>query len=153
MTVPFCRNHRKASELPPSEMTRAQKYESPYSPDWERVFEMDAHEQRDIKTTHAYARGNRRAHVPYTESQAIMEAPPGAPIPKSHEEGHDQHERIVDAIDRLDSRSRYIFDALALGQGSLRSVGKELSLSKTQIDRIYKAALATLQNELKDMVD
>lgn len=81
-----------------------------------------------------------------------MEAAPMAEIQKSHEEGHADHERIVDAIDRLDSRSRWIFDAIAIGGKSYRVVGKELNLSKTQIDRIYKAALLKLQTELKDMV-
>jgi RNA polymerase sigma factor (sigma-70 family) len=163
----FCREHREeseyplerrtrtASELPPSEMTRAQKYETSFSPNWERVFEAQEERHGPHTDTHrriGYARSHRKHDVPYTETQALMEAAPGAPIAKSIQEGQIERERIVDAIDRLDPRSRWIFDAIALGGKSLRTVGAELNISKTQIDRIYKAALAQLQDELKDMV-
>jgi DNA-directed RNA polymerase specialized sigma subunit len=58
---------------------------------------------------------------------------------------------IQDAIDEaLSERERFIFDSIVVERLSLRGLGAITSLSKSQVDRIYKGALAKLRSALED---
>lgn len=82
---------------------------------------------------------------------ALLEAPPFTEPDWSREELLPLREVIQDAIDdALSDRERFIFDSIAVERLSLRQLGAITSLSKSQVDRIYKGALAKLRDALAD---
>lgn len=124
---------RNANELPPSDLI-SHRREIPFSPDWRHIFE-------------------RPSTVPETELQALMQSAPHTDPARSLEETAEIRERIVDALEGLEPRMRWIFEARAFRGLSVRQIGTELSLSKSYVDRIFKAAQKKLQDQLIDLVN
>jgi len=88
---------------------------------------------------------------PDTPFQALLEAAPFEDVDWSREELLPLRDVIQDAIDEvLTERERFIFDAIAVERLSLRGLGAITSLSKSQVDRIYKGALVKLRSALED---
>jgi RNA polymerase sigma factor (sigma-70 family) len=88
---------------------------------------------------------------PTSALAALLEAAPHAEVDLSREELLPLRDVIQDALDdALTERERFIFDAIVIERLSLRGLGAITSLSKSQVDRIYKGALAKLRDALQD---
>ena len=83
-----------------------------------------------------------------TAIQALMEAPPYAPIENSIEELLPLRTVLADALDALPERDRWIINSILIERKSIRSTAADLSLAKSHVDRLYKTALNTLRNQL-----
>lgn len=82
---------------------------------------------------------------------ALMEAAPNHEPEPTQEEMLPLREAIQDAMDEvLDERERFVFDALVVEKRSIRSVGRLLSLSKTQVARIRDDSAGKLAAVLAD---
>lgn len=89
-----------------------------------------------------------RPESPYA---ALLEAAPFTEVDLSREELLPLRDVIQDAIeDVLTDRERFIFDAITSERLSLRQVSALISVSKSQVDRIYKASLLKLRDALQD---
>jgi RNA polymerase sigma factor (sigma-70 family) len=146
-------NLRSADQLPPPE--HKDLPEAPYSHSWERVFEPDwrapGYEyKREHRPQIAYI--NSSARVPETAMQALMEARPHEEPTTSLEESAPLRERLVDAVDSLEPRLKWIFEARYYRGMSVREIGRELSLSKSYVDRLYQQALKELARHLEDLI-
>lgn len=126
---------RNADELPPADFV-SRRREVPFSPDWRQVFE-----DNDNSTK-----------VPETDLQALMQARPFEEPATSLEHTSAVRDRIVDALEALPDRQRWIFEARTFRGLSVRQVAAELNLSKSYVDRIHKAAQKQLQGQLSDLV-
>lgn len=141
-----CARLRHSDQLPPSEWSRqVSRNESPFEPDW-IVFDgrRTPKGQRYHDTRWGVAQRRRKPDCGF---QALMEAPPH----------HDPDERVADgdlkellgrAVDSLPARERWVFEAHHYRGLSFREIGRELSVSKTTADRIYREALKHLREEL-----
>lgn len=140
---------RNADELPPEEMPRQLRRESPFSSDWEHVFEAGP------STSDRYGQGGfgRSRNRPETDMQALMEAAPFEEPEVSKAENLPLKDAIADAIDQLDDRSRWVFEKVHYEGYSLRELEPILSLSKSQVHRIYQNAVAQLQTALTERFD
>jgi len=95
------------------------------------------------------SRAAQGAHgAAYSEVQALMETAPGE-TPRSSTEGLlPLRDLLSDAIDALDPRERWIFDATVVERKSIREVGRELNLAKSWVDRLKQRAVANLREAL-----
>lgn len=80
---------------------------------------------------------------------ALMEAAPGHEPEPTADELLPLREAIQDALEDLDERERFVFDALYVERLSLRHLGRVLSLSKTQVARVRDEATAKLRERLQ----
>lgn len=94
--------------------------------------------------THRYVLDDR----PDTIVQALMQCAPGDVPETSKEELAALRPILVDAIDALPDRDRYIFDRLIIERVSLRALSKQLGLSKTHLQRERVRITRVLQQEL-----
>ena len=85
-----------------------------------------------------------------TDMQALMEAAPHAPIERSIESLLPLRERLSEAFDQLDERDRWIVNSILIERKSIRATASDLSLAKSHVDRLYKAALYRLRTMLED---
>lgn len=92
-------------------------------------------------------RHERRA---ITDMQALMEAAPHEPIEPSLESLAPMRELLSEAFDELSERDRWIVNSILIERKSIRATAADLSLAKSHVDRLYKAALARLQDRLSD---
>lgn len=79
---------------------------------------------------------------------ALMEAMPGQEIETSRDELLPLRDILQDAIEKLTPREQWIFDALTTRRLSIRQLGRELSLSKSQIHREGEAIKMKLRTIL-----
>lgn len=86
---------------------------------------------------------------PDTEMQALMEARPFDDPPTSKAELTDIGDLLAEAVDSLDERDRYLFNALVVERVSLRQLGKRLALSKTHIARERERITSVLREKLQ----
>lgn len=84
-----------------------------------------------------------------TEMQALMEAAPHEPIERSIESLLPLRDRLTEAFEQLDERDRWIVNSILIERKSIRNTAADLSLAKSHVDRLYKAAL----NKLKTMLE
>lgn len=88
---------------------------------------------------------------PETAIQALMECAPHDEPDLSLEELLPLRDVLADAIDLcLDGRQRWVFEALVIRGESLRSLGRELALSKTHVARLRDEAISLLRTVLED---
>lgn len=103
-----------------------------------------AHPPEDLDALGAHTR-----HYSYYE--AIMSAPPHAPLELSQEELLPLRECLLDAMDDvLTEMERHIVTSLMSGASSLRIVGRELGLPKTTVARLRDQAHQKLRRALED---
>ena len=141
---------RRADQLPPSE--HKDLPESPCSPEWERAFEPTFQPPRgEHKKRIEYAGSS--THLPETDLQALMEAAPFEEPHTSQESVAGLREQLADAIDKLEPRLRWIFEARTFRGLSVREVGRELNLSKSYVDRLHRQAVDVLQRELAEVFE
>lgn len=139
---------RRAEELPPPESR--ERPEDPYSHDWNRVWE----------PTYVPPKGEHRRSISYvstpripeTELQALMESAPFEEPRTSLESGEVIREKLANAIDELDPRLKWIFEAKHYRGMSVRQIGLELNLAKSYVDRLFKEAVARLQESCSDLL-
>lgn len=144
---------RTADQLPPPE--NRDRPEDPFSPEWERAFEPGwkpgpSQDKREHLAKITYVASGRS--LPDTDMQALMEARPHCEPATSKQQTEHLRERLADAIENLEPRLRWIFEARFFRGMSVREVGRELSLSKSFVDRLYRQALAELGNQLTDLL-
>lgn len=84
-----------------------------------------------------------------SDMQALMEAAPHEPIENSIESLLPLRERLSEAFDELDERDRWIVNSILIERKSIRSTAADLSLAKSHVDRLYKAALNRLRTILE----
>jgi hypothetical protein len=82
--------------------------------------------------------------------QALMEAKPHEPIQRSLEELLPLRECLSEAFDQLNERDRWIVNSILIERKSIRSTAADLSLAKSHVDRLYKAALRRLKTTLEN---
>ena len=88
---------------------------------------------------------------PFNVYQAMVECAPFTEPDLSREELLPLRDVIADAIDDvLNDRERFIFDLIACERRSRREAAALLSLSKSQVDRIYHRACEKLRFVLED---
>jgi RNA polymerase sigma factor (sigma-70 family) len=85
---------------------------------------------------------------PETRLQAVMEAPHGHEPAESDEDAAELLTVLQDAIEAMDERDRWIFEAVHYRRMSVRQLGRELSLSKTHVHRLYLDITARLAASL-----
>ena len=85
-----------------------------------------------------------------TEIEAIMQAAPHEPIEPSIEELLPIREKLNEAFERLGERDRWIVNSILVERKSIRATASDLSLAKSHVDRLYKAALNKLRIILED---
>lgn len=86
---------------------------------------------------------------PDTPMEALMSVAPQEPIERSRMEALALRETLVDAIDELPERDRWIFDALMVEGLSIRVVARQLALSKSFVHRERDRILRTLRGRLQ----
>ena len=95
--------------------------------------------------------GDEQPYLPAdTVMRALMEAAPGEQPSTAYESGMLLREVIVDAIDAMSERDRWIFEGLVYRRLSLRQLGRELGLSKSYIFKRRNEILAHLRAALQD---
>lgn len=82
-----------------------------------------------------------------------MQAAPFEEPATSLEDVSHLRERIADAVDGLDARLRWVFEARVYRGLSVREVAREMNLSKSFVDRLHKQALAELRRALGDLIE
>lgn len=87
--------------------------------------------------------------TPETELHALMQAAPFVEPPLSKEQLDPVLDAVVAAMDVLTERERWIVEAHIWDRRSIRTLEKQLSLSKTHVHRIFKGALVKLRDELE----
>lgn len=87
---------------------------------------------------------------PRTDMQALMEAAPHEPIENSIEALLPMRARLNEAFDELGERDRWIINSILIERKSIRATAADLSLAKSHVDRLYKAALNRLRTMLED---
>lgn len=80
-----------------------------------------------------------------TDMQALMEAKPHDPIEPSIESLLPIRQVLADAFDQLDERDKWIINSILIERKSIRRTGKDLSLAKSHVDRLYKKALTKIK--------
>lgn len=85
-----------------------------------------------------------------TDMQALMEAKPHDPIEPSIESLLPIRQVLADAFDQLDERDQWIINSILIERKSIRRTGKDLSLAKSHIDRLYKKALNKIKLIIAD---
>lgn len=85
-----------------------------------------------------------------SEIAALQAAAPHAEPEWSRERLLPMREVIADAIESLSPRERFVFDATVCERRSVRELGRAMSLSKSQVDRIKHQAVAKLAEVLGD---
>lgn len=91
------------------------------------------------------------AGIPRDPWDALMRTVPGDSPEESWDEKQERFGPLRDALEHdeiLTPREVWVIEAIYWRQIGLRSVGKELSLSKTQVARIRDAALGKLYEAL-----
>ncbi len=83
--------------------------------------------------------------------QALMECAPHQSPQWSKAELYTLREAIADAIDDLEPRERFIFDACVIERKAIRHVAAELSLTKSYVHRILHCARAKLAIALSEV--
>lgn len=119
---------------------------------WEAKFK-EPSSTRSTQKTREY----RRHHIGYvssnrmpeTDIQALMEAPPHTDPETSLESSEHLREVLADAIDQLEPRLKWIFEARHYEGMSIRQIGLQLNLTKSYIDRLYRRAVEQLADILK----
>jgi DNA-directed RNA polymerase sigma subunit (sigma70/sigma32) len=111
-------------------------------PSSDRGTDQDRHREPSRLTAERY--------TPDTATQALMEAPPFEAVPLSKDELRPLLHAAQDALSVLDERESWIVHARIWRRMSVRQVAKELGLSKTHLDRVYKTALGKLRDELQE---
>lgn len=93
-----------------------------------------------------------RIHETRPENQfaALLECQPREEPEWSREELLPLRDVLVDALDALDARERFVFDLIASERLSRRDASLIMSLSKSQVDRIYHQACERLRTALQD---
>ena len=86
----------------------------------------------------------RGVNRPETDIESLMQAAPGEAEAASVESRLELQELMADAIDALSERDRWIIEALFWRRLTLRQLGAELAISKTQVARLRDEALQKL---------
>lgn len=92
---------------------------------------------------------NLACAVPENHHAAIMEAAPHAHVPTSRAELLTLRETLADAVDALDPRKRWVFNACIVERLPLRTVAAQLGLSKSYVHRLRETALVELRQALE----
>jgi hypothetical protein len=98
--------------------------------------------------TQDYPRRSRA--TPETDYEALMQAAPHEPIERSVESLLPLRERLTQAFEQLGERDRWIVNSILVERKSIRTTAADLSLAKSHVDRLYKAALNKLRIILED---
>lgn len=85
---------------------------------------------------------------PDTAIEALMEAAPGEPIEESLEELHELREAVIDAVERLDPKLRFVIDAVNSERLSLAHLAHRMGISKTHAHRLQEQAFRELRKQL-----
>ena len=83
-----------------------------------------------------------------TDLQALMETRPHEQIQPSIESLLPIRQVLTDAFDQLVERDKWIINSILIERKSIRRTAKDISLAKSHVDRLYKKALAVLQDTL-----
>ena len=81
---------------------------------------------------------------------ALMQCAPGEEPQTSQEELLPLRDVIEDALDVLDPRERWVFNAIIVERMSLRALGRQLQIPKTTVARIRDRAAEHLRKALED---
>lgn len=145
---------RRADQLPPpTHQRRWGRHESPFSPQWAQAFE--------VGTSRPNARqgryGTRRAvgaapPPPFTDMQALMEAPPNVEPQQSTASLLPVRERIAEAVELLPERLRWVFEGRHYRGMSVRQMAMEIQVSKTHVHRLYVQAVELLREALAEEI-
>lgn len=87
---------------------------------------------------------------PATELQALMETAPGDTPQESLEAQQPLSDELADAIEAMDGRLRWVFQAHVNRGLSFRAIGRELGLSKSRAHELYVTAQQELARLLQD---
>lgn len=137
---------RSADEMCPEDLPPHTRRVSPFSDDWENVWEPRAVARQGSH----YQAGGRAPERPDTPMQALMEAAPFEDPEVSKLENLPLKDAIADAIDSLDDRSRFIFEKVHYEGYAVRELEGLMSLSKTQVHRIYTRAVKQVRDHLSE---
>jgi len=94
--------------------------------------------------------GDASRQTPWDPIQALMECAPGDEPAVSKLELLALREAIADAIDALGERERWIVNALMVERLSLRSVARQLGMSKTFVAWLRDRAIGQLRCTLSN---
>ena len=86
---------------------------------------------------------------PETALQALLETAPGETPEISVEELEGIQTAVIDAIERLEPRLRFVVDAINSERLSLAQLGRRMGISKTHAHRLREQAFAALRAELE----
>lgn len=85
---------------------------------------------------------------------ALMECAPGHEPATSQDDLYPLREILQDAIELvLDEREQWVFNAHVVERLSVREIGRQLSLGKSQVHRIYVRCCQKLEDYLYDDPD
>ena len=85
-----------------------------------------------------------------TDMQALMEAKPHEPIEPSIESLLPLRDILAVSFAELSERDQWIVNSILIERKSIRRTGKDLSLAKSHVDRLYKKALAQMREMIID---
>ena len=106
----------------------------------------DTHDPDDFQ----WLSNKSRYPQPADEYEALMAAPFGVEPEVSLAEAHELREVLADAIDKLPSGERWLFEALFIARLSLRFCARVLDIPKTTLARRRDALLAYLRADLEN---
>jgi len=85
-----------------------------------------------------------------TEMQALMEAKPHEPVEPSIESLLPLRDILAVSFAELSERDQWIVNSIRIERKSIRRTGKDLSLAKSHVDRLYKKALTQMRTSIID---
>ena len=85
-----------------------------------------------------------------TDMQALMEAKPHEPIEPSVESLLPLRDILAVSFAELSERDQWIVNSILIERKSIRRTGKDLSLAKSHVDRLYKKALTKMREMIID---
>ncbi len=92
-----------------------------------------------------------QAHrTPETDMEALLMAAPHQDPERSSESLLHLRDILADAIEQLDPKFRFVFEGCVIERRSLRDLGRDLSVSKSTVDRWKQEAVKCLRVLLED---
>lgn len=126
----------KPEQVVPSDKRKLR--ETVYSSDWSPIFEA------------GYATVGNSRNVPYSGLQSLMETRPHEEPRATLADAMDLREILADAVDALDARQKWVFEATHYRGMSVRQIAAEMSIGKSTVNNIYHDACATLAEWLQN---